>query len=107
MGNLNESPADVDGASVHRIVMRSSTLQDLVVKLSNGCWCRYWLHHNYPNRNPWVMAIECRQFGYDESGKFGLYPVKAGGMEELGFGWDEEDKRYYIDRDVIGDGLNA
>ena len=32
-------------------------LQTLVLRLSNQCYVRYWLHYNYPEESPWLMAI--------------------------------------------------
>lgn len=32
-------------------------LQSLVLRLSNQCYVRHWLHYNYPEESPWLMAI--------------------------------------------------
>lgn len=46
--------------------MTADRLRDMAGLLSNGCWCRYWLHWNHPQEDPWLMAlslIELREFG--------------------------------------------
>lgn len=34
-------------------------LQYVAMRLGNGCFCRHWLHWNYPSRDPWLMAVSC------------------------------------------------
>ena len=76
-----------------RVVMPLSELQDICASLANSCHVRYWIHWNRPMTNPWLMAVEC------------ICPpsikgVKAQGMEERGFTWNEHDERFYIERDT-------
>lgn len=33
----------------------------IILKLSNGCWVRYWVHWNYPN-NPCQMAFSAKEY---------------------------------------------
>jgi hypothetical protein len=51
-------------------------LRYYATRLGNSFWCRHWLHWNYPEREPWLMAISCR----DGSG----VPIRAG-LEAHGF----------------------
>ena len=37
----------------------ASDLQKIVRILGNSLWCRYWLHFNAPQVDPWEMAISC------------------------------------------------
>jgi hypothetical protein len=36
-------------------------LQHITLRLANACWCRYWLHWNYPVQGPWLMALSCHE----------------------------------------------
>ena len=37
--------------------MTADELQRIVLRLANQVPVRYWLHYNYPNRAPWLMAL--------------------------------------------------
>jgi hypothetical protein len=82
--------------------MTASELQSIVLRLSNSAFVRHWLHWNYPCETPWVMAIEVR----DLDGGQGFQPKRVPHLEDLGFEWDEVDRRHYIDRDVKADGVD-
>ena len=89
---------DVDRAPVHAVVMRAEELQRIATRLANQCFVRYWLHWNHPYE-PHYMAIECRDFR--------MQPMQISDMEKYGFEWDEVDRRYYIERDLVADGLKS
>lgn len=40
--------------------MTANELQDIVRLLANQTYTRYWLHFNYPQKEPWLMAISVR-----------------------------------------------
>jgi hypothetical protein len=44
--------------------MTADRLQSIALRLGNSCWCRHWLHWNYPRQDPWLMAVSC----FDYSG---------------------------------------
>lgn len=44
--------------------MTADELQAIVIRLSNSCWVRYWLHWNYP-QNPVQMALHAVEFKGD------------------------------------------
>lgn len=48
--------------------MELGTLQDIVRMLANQCHVRYWVHWNYPNKQPWLMAINTIGNKVQESG---------------------------------------
>jgi hypothetical protein len=53
-------------------------LQSIAMQLSRSGWARHWVHFNYPQQSPWLMAIDVR----DHEGK----PLELEGeMEKLGF----------------------
>jgi hypothetical protein len=60
--------------------MTASELQRIVVRLSNWGWCRYWLHHNYPRQDPWLMSVQIADF---VAGQLGA--VEAPELESEGF----------------------
>ena len=37
--------------------MTATEIQNIARRLANSCWVRYWLHYNYPQESPWLMAI--------------------------------------------------
>jgi hypothetical protein len=41
----------------------ASVLQGIALGLGNIGWCRYWLHWNYPQQQPWLMALDVRDVG--------------------------------------------
>ena len=41
--------------------LTADALQLVALSLSNSTWCRHWLHWNYPQRSPWLMAVNCRE----------------------------------------------
>ena len=84
--------------SPHAAVMRAEQLQQIATRLANQCFVRYWLHWNYPYE-PHYMAIECRDFR--------MQPMQVSDMGKYGFEWDEVDRRYYIERDLVADGLKS
>ena len=57
--------------------MTASKLQSIVRNFARGAWVRYWLHWNYPEREPWMMAIQAR----DDSGSVHEIPD----LERVGF----------------------
>ena len=58
--------------------MTASRLQSIAMLLGRSGWVRHWLHWNYPQQTPWLMAIDVR----DHEGK----PVEMNGeMEKSGF----------------------
>lgn len=56
--------------------MTVTEIQDIVRRLSNQTWCRYWLNF-HGSRHPVWMAIQCR----DESGK----PEPVADLLKIGF----------------------
>lgn len=44
--------------------LKAGEFQNLFLVLANQCPARYWMHWNYPNKNPWLMAIQV-QDGFD------------------------------------------
>ncbi len=84
--------------------MKADDLKSLATRLANECHCRYWLHWNYPVEDPWVMRLEVRNHVTTTEGTE-LKPVQVQGLAELGMEWDPIDGCYYIDRDIIADGL--
>ncbi len=48
--------------------MTADELQRVARMLGNQCWCRYWLHWNYPQTEPWEMAISCVSMRMSDSG---------------------------------------
>ncbi len=79
-------------------LMRAEELQRIATRLANQCFVRYWLHWNHPYE-PHNMAIECRDRWME--------PMQISDMEKYGFEWDEIDRRYYIERDLVADGLKS
>lgn len=43
--------------------MTADRLQSIASRLGNSFWCRHWLHWNYPQQVPWLMAVSCLTFG--------------------------------------------
>lgn len=70
--------------------MTADKFHEIVLRLANASWVRYWLHWNYPSQAPWVMAVQAR----DYQG----WPVRVLPLNTLGFEWDEEDRMHFIDR---------
>jgi hypothetical protein len=70
--------------------MTADKLQELVLRLANAAYVRYWIHWNRPRLDPWVMAIQAR----DREGR----PVHILPLDAIGFEWDEDDRMHYIDR---------
>ena len=66
--------------------MTANELQNIVRRLANNCWTRYWLMWQTNLGQPAKMAISC----IDESGK----PEPVNGIEERGF--KRVDRRGYI-----------
>jgi len=75
----------------------ATELMKIATRLANQAHVRYWLHWNYPREDPWVMAIQA----YGCAGHWGeIEPIQIPDLVRLGFEWDDEDLRYYIDRDT-------
>lgn len=85
-------------ARVEPVVMRADEMMRIATRLANSCFVRYWLHWNDPYE-PHYMAIECRDFR--------MQPMQVRDMEKYGFEWDEVDRRYYVERDLVADGLKS
>jgi hypothetical protein len=68
--------------------MTIDELQRFALRLANAGWTRYWMHYNYPCRDPWLMAIEV----IDHHG----LPAHIPDLEGLGF--SHEFGRYVIAR---------
>lgn len=75
--------------------MTATELQNIVLRLANSGYVRYWLHWNYPHREPWVMAVSTLEMPADRSG---LRPVKCDDLIRKGFEWDAEDRMHYVYR---------
>jgi hypothetical protein len=100
-------PLDPNAAGVQQPVIRALDLISCASHLANAAFVRYWLHWNYPCRDPWVMALEVRDWrerGCD-SGMV-LQPVQVAELERRGFEWDDVDQRYYANRDTVADGID-
>jgi len=74
------------------VVMCADTLQRHVARLSNSGFVRHWLHWNYPQETPWIMAIECR----DNNGLV----VKVRDLIAEGYVWCPKEKRHYVNRET-------
>jgi hypothetical protein len=48
--------------------MTLNELQNIVLILANHSHTRYWKHWNYPNKEPWLMAINTTADKVEESG---------------------------------------
>jgi len=74
--------------------MTLATLQAIVLRLANRGWCRYWVHVNYPETQPWLMGIAV--FGADNR------PLNQDDLEdEYGMRRDSDWSRngiYFIER---------
>jgi predicted Zn-ribbon and HTH transcriptional regulator len=58
--------------------MTADQLQSIAMLLSRSGWVRHWLHFNYPQESPWLMAIDVR----DHNNR----PLELNGeMEKSGF----------------------
>lgn len=62
--------------------MTADCLQNYAIRLGNSAWCRHWMHWNYPEQDPWLMAISL----LDIKGR----PTTAG-LEVHGFARVEHD----------------
>lgn len=58
--------------------MTLQKLQNIVCKLANDSWCRYWVNWTNSEHGP-VMAIQCRD---DEGESKPITDAKAHGFEE-------------------------
>lgn len=66
--------------------MTADELQRLVRLIGNAGWCRHWLHYNYPQTEPWEMAISCVAIRMSDSGGRRLSdPVVLKDLEVRGF----------------------
>jgi hypothetical protein len=71
----------------------ASHLKWIASQLGNSCHVRYWLHYNYPQENPMIMAISVltqTQDGYQSE------PVQD--LIDLGFTYCQTDKVHTIAR---------
>jgi hypothetical protein len=50
-----------EGADAHKPYgkMTATRIQNVARVLANSCYCRYWMHWNYPAREPNLMALCC------------------------------------------------
>jgi len=69
--------------------MKAFQLKELSKNLANKYFVRYWLHWNYPQKEPWIMAIEIRDHDLNQ-----VTDIQE--MERFGF--EKDDHRYYITR---------
>ena len=80
----------VDWESIERTGdVKAEELQRIAVRLSNSSWVRYWLHWNYPLVDPWMMAIDVREYKFDDKGRQQLASVRVDDLIKLGFHYDE------------------
>jgi hypothetical protein len=67
--------------------MTASRLQSIAMLLSRSCYVRHWLHFNYPQQEPWLMAISVKGAGdqfnglVDELTKTGFTLAHHEGLE--------------------------
>ena len=78
--------------------MTADELQRIVVRLSNSSWTRYWLHWNYPLVDPWMMAIDVREYRFDDKGRQQLISVCVEDLVKRGFRYDEYECVHLIER---------
>ena len=78
---------------MNNVVMHATELQNLARLLSNNSFVSHWLHWNYPQRKPWLMAIECKD-------RSTLKSVEVRDLVDRGFYYNAEDGRHYIERDT-------
>lgn len=64
--------------------MTADELQRLARMLGNSTWCRYWMHYNYPQAEPWEMALSCVEFQMQRNARISL-PCPVDGLKERGF----------------------
>ena len=63
--------------------MTASQLQNIANRLGNCCWCRHWLHWNYPQQAPRLMALNCREADGSEARIYGGDLERAGFRKEV------------------------
>ena len=79
--------------------LTADQLLSVALRLSNSNWCRHWMHWNYPQRSPWLMAVNCREA---DGTPASLY---AGDLERRGFRLELLDgAEYWIVERVQDDG---
>lgn len=49
--------------------MTVAELRQIVILLANSCYVRYWVHYNYPNQSPWLMAISVQSDNVEQLAK--------------------------------------
>ena len=59
--------------------MTAAELKNIADVLGNSCWCRHWLHWNYPVQQPRQMALNCREADGSE------HRIYTGDMLQAGF----------------------
>ena len=68
--------------------MTLERFERIVLRLANQTAVRYWIHWNYPCRDPWVMALKCGRTTEDE----------ADDLVRHGLTWDEVNRVFFCYR---------
>jgi hypothetical protein len=75
--------------------MTADRLQSIVLRLANSRPTRYWLHWNYPEPSPWLMALKVWTADGHRSRPS---PTLSRELRSLGGTWDDDNAAWIFER---------